>query len=85
MFISFLSTGLKRSSSLLHSLTNVLRCYQALVPTILAQSQINVMKLLSDLMPLPHSDGDFSILSTLMLISNAPVEMLHNAVKVCVF
>ncbi|XP_019850341.1 PREDICTED: uncharacterized protein LOC109581046 [Amphimedon queenslandica] len=72
---------LKRSSSLLESLTSVLEHYQVFVPTILAQSQINVMKLLSDLMPLPHSKGDLTVLETLRLISNAPVEMLRNSVK----
>ena len=81
----FLSIELKRSSSLLESVTGVLCCYQKLVPTILAQGQINVMKFLSDLMPLSHSVGDFCVFRTLRLISNAPVEMLRNSVKVCIF
>ena len=72
---------LKRSSNLLLGVTCALRRYQSLVPTILAQAQINPMKLLTDVV---HTKDVVIISDTLEVLLNAPVEMFHNAVKVSV-
>lgn len=88
--MSFLVLELSHSSVLAEVLS-VLRRYQTLVPTLLAQAHISVTKLLTEVVTVskgnektePADWNYFSVLTNaLTIILEAPVELLQNIVKV---